>query len=85
MKKYISAIAGIISVLACFVIAGVGAANGVDPATCSYRAVCGAIFVYCAMVIILRIVARVVLSAMIEQMNEQASEEKMAQQQILRK
>jgi hypothetical protein len=66
MRQYISSIAGIISIAACFIIAGVGVFNGVDPLSCTYRAVCGAVFVYCGTTIALRIVARIVLTAMVE-------------------
>jgi len=66
MKQYISSIAGIISIAACFLIATLGVINGVDPFVCSYRAVCGSVFVYCMMTITLRIVARIVLEAIVE-------------------
>jgi hypothetical protein len=66
MKQYISSIAGIISIAACFLVATLGVVNGVDPFTCCYRAVCGAVFVYCTTTIALRIVARIVLTALVD-------------------
>ncbi len=66
MKQYISSIAGIISIAACFLIAGIAVISGVDPLTCSYRAVCGAVFVYCVSTIALRVMARIVLAAIVE-------------------
>ena len=66
MKQYISSIAGIISIAACFLIAAVAAISGVDPLTSSYRAVCGAVFVYIASTIALRVMARIVLAAIVE-------------------
>jgi len=66
MREYISFISGIISIGALFVVAALGVINGVEPVTCSYRAVCGAVFVYCAVTISLRIVARIVLTALVE-------------------
>jgi hypothetical protein len=76
MRQYISSIAGIISVAACFLVAALGVVNGVDPFTCCYRAVCGAVFVYCVVTIALRIVARIVLTAMVDsQMSEDVNAE----------
>ena len=66
MKQYISSIAGIFSIAAIFLVAIMGVINGVEPITCSYRAICGAVFVYCMMTIALRIVARIVLTAMVD-------------------
>lgn len=66
MKQYISSIAGIISIGAFFLVATLGVINGVEPVTCSYRAVCGAVFVYCVVTIALRIVARIVLTALVD-------------------
>lgn len=82
MKQYISSIAGIISIAAFFLIAILGVINGVEPVTCSYRAVCGAIFVYCVMTVALRIVARIVLTAMVE---SKISEQQDAQESQLQK
>lgn len=66
MREYINSIAGIVSVAACFIIAGVGVFSGIDPFTCCYRAICGAIFVYCISMIALRIIARIILTALID-------------------
>ena len=66
MKQYISSIAGIISIAACLLIASIAAISGVDPLTSSYRAVCGAVFVYIAATIALRVMARIVLTAMVD-------------------
>ena len=66
MKQYISSIAGIISIAALFLVAVLGVINGVEPVMCSYRAVCGAIFVYCVTTIALHIVARIIVTAMVE-------------------
>jgi hypothetical protein len=74
MKQYISSIAGIISIAALFLVATLGVVNGVEPVVCSYRAVCGAVFVYCVTTIALRIAARIVLTALVDS--------KMAEQQI---
>ncbi|MCF7954405.1 MAG: hypothetical protein K9M75_01250 [Phycisphaerae bacterium] len=77
MRHYISSIAGIISIAACFLVAALGVFNGVDLFTCSYRAVCGAVFVYCVVTIALRIVARIVLTAMVDgQMRDNGNAEK---------
>jgi hypothetical protein len=76
MKQYISSIAGIISIAACFFIAAVGVISGLDPATCCYRAVCGAVFVYVVSTIALRLMARIVITAMVDsKLNEEAEVE----------
>ncbi|MBW8014800.1 MAG: hypothetical protein FVQ82_01315 [Planctomycetes bacterium] len=78
MKQYISSIAGIFSIAALFLVAIMGVINGVEPITCSYRAICGAVFVYCMMTIALRIVARIVLTAMVD---SKISEDENAEEQ----
>ena len=79
MKQYISSIAGIISIAALFLVATLGVINGVEPVTCSYRAVCGAVFVYCVTTIALRIVARIVLTALVD---SKIREEENAEEEI---
>ena len=75
MKQYISSIAGIISIAACFLVAGIGVYNGVDPLTCTYRAVCGSVFVYCVSTLALRVMARIVLSAIVDSRIKEAQEQ----------
>lgn len=75
MKQYINSVAGVISILSCFLLAGIGVLNGIEPFTCSYRAVCGAVFVYCVVTIALRIVARIVLTALVDSQNNKMDTE----------
>lgn len=74
MNRYIKYLSAMIASFSCFVIAAIGVVNNVNPATCSYRAVCGAIFVYCFMVIILRITARIIISSLLENIDDQDNE-----------
>ena len=74
MNQYIKYLSAMIASFSCFVIAAIGVVNDINTVTCSYRAVCGAIFVYCFMVIILKITARIIVSALLENMDNQNNE-----------
>ena len=65
MKTYIRSLAVTIAVLSSFVIAFLGTANDLRPHICAYRAVTGAVIIYCLATVSLKLAARIVISAII--------------------